>query len=201
MSTTDTKAAVSGLILAGGRARRLNNRDKGLLNLAGNPLVARVIERLKPQVDTLAICANRNLQAYGKLGYPVISDDIPGFQGPLAGISVGFRHARHPWLLVTPCDTPLLPRDLVARLHRGLVDSDAEIAIAHDGERGHFLHALLDARLVNDLNRQIAGGERSARRWVYRHRVAEVDFSDQPEGFLNINTQAELDAMESSIRQ
>ena len=116
---------ITGLILAGGRARRMGGQDKGLIPLAGRPLIAWVIEALRPQVGSILISANRNQAAYAAFGYPVIGDeaggpDLTGFQGPLAGIAAAMTLAQTPWLLTLPCDTPLLPADLAARLAAAL---------------------------------------------------------------------------------
>ena len=109
--------AVTGVILAGGQARRMGGRDKGLVSFRGRPLVDWVIVAgLRPQVAALAINANRNEQAYAALGYPVIADRIEGFQGPLAGFASAMAAAGTPWIVTVPCDGPFLAPDLVERL-------------------------------------------------------------------------------------
>ena len=119
-------AAITGLILAGGRARRMGGEDKGLIPLAGRPLIAWVIDALAPQVGRILISANRNQAAYAAFGHPVIGDEavgaeLAGFQGPLAGIAAAMTRMETPWLLTLPCDAPLAPADLASRLAAALV--------------------------------------------------------------------------------
>ena len=133
-------AAITGLILAGGRARRMGGQDKGLIPLAGRPLIAWVIAALTPQVGRILINANRNQAAYAAFCHPVIGDEaggaeLAGFQGPLAGIAAAMTRAETPWLLTLPCDAPLAPADLASRLAAALAcgpDRSAE-GVGGDG--------------------------------------------------------------------
>jgi len=116
---------LTGLILAGGRARRMGGHDKGLIPLAGRPLIAWVIDALAPQVGRILISANRHQAAYAGFGHPVIGDDaggadLAGFQGPLAGIAAAMIQMETPWLLTLSCDVPLPPVDLASRLANAL---------------------------------------------------------------------------------
>jgi molybdopterin-guanine dinucleotide biosynthesis protein A len=79
-------------------------------------MVAHVIRRLLPQVDTLIVNANQNIERYGAFGHPVVPDAIGGFAGPLAGLHAGLNACTTPLLVTSPCDSPFLPLDLVARL-------------------------------------------------------------------------------------
>ena len=103
------KSDISAVILAGGRGARMGGADKGLLPLGGKPMIAHVIERLAPQVGTLLICANRNLEAYRQFGLPVISDHFADYCGPLAGLHSALSTISTDWLISAPCDTPFLP--------------------------------------------------------------------------------------------
>src|SRR6476659_4895176 len=126
---------VTAVILAGGRGQRMGEVDKGLQPLRGRGLVEWVLERIDPQVDELLIIANRNLERYLELGYPVVRDRIPDFAGPLAGLHTGL-------ILVVPCDTPLLPDDLVSRLQEALQTADADAAVARTDQRAHAVICL-----------------------------------------------------------
>jgi molybdenum cofactor guanylyltransferase len=184
--------AVTGVILAGGQARRMGGRDKGLVKFRGRPLVDWVIAGLRPQVAVLAINANRNQQAYAAFGYPVIPDQIEGFQGPLAGFASAMAVADTPWIVTVPCDGPFLAPDLVERLCAALVGAGAEIAVATDGKRTQPVYALLPVALAPSLHTFLAAGERKIDLWYARHQVALTDFSDRPESFANINSEADL---------
>ena len=121
--------AVTGIVLAGGQGSRMGGVDKGLQPFRGRPMVAHAIERLEPQVDELLINANRNTDDYGRFGHRVIADEIAGFAGPLAGFERGLTHAAGALVATVPCDSPFLPRDLVARLHAALEGAKAELAV------------------------------------------------------------------------
>jgi len=170
--------------------------DKGLIRLAERPLIEWAIEALAPQVDSILISANRNLEHYARYGYPVIGDLQSGFQGPLAGCLAAMLAARTDWILTLPCDAPLAPTDLRARLGASLAAENADLAIASDGHRRQSLHALIRASLDADLRSFLDGTERKVGVWQNRHQLAVADFSDQPERFLNINTQADLAQLE-----
>ena len=112
------KKLITGLVLAGGRGSRMGNVDKGLQPFRGSTMAQHVIDRLLPQVGSVMVNANRNLEAWLELAAPVWADETPGFAGPLAGLEAGLRHCVTPWLLAVPCDSPFLPHDHAAGVHR-----------------------------------------------------------------------------------
>jgi len=185
--------------LAGGQGRRMGGVDKGLKVLRGKPLVQWVIERLEPQVDELLINANQNLETYEHLGYRVIPDEIGGFAGPLAGLQRGLTEARHPLVATTPCDSPFLPRDLIARLYAALSRENAEIAVARTGDQPHPVFCLCRKQVLDGLNAFLAAGGRKIDAWYAKLNVVEVAFDDQAEAFSNINTPDELQSFEASL--
>ncbi len=191
---------ITGLILAGGRSSRMGGTDKGLIALAGHTMIEYVIERTRPQVETLLISANRNLQRYRDLGFEVLEDHSDDFQGPLAGMLRGLEQLDEGYLLTVPCDGPLLPLDLAARLGMALQETGAVIATVNDGEFRHPTYALICHDQSNDLRRFLIGGERKLGKWFAAHGAVEVDFSDQKQAFSNINTASELQRIESLIK-
>ena len=192
-------AKITGVILAGGQGRRMGGVDKGLKVLRGKPLVQWAIERLEPQVDELLINANQNLETYEHLGYRVIPDEIGGFAGPLAGLQRGLTEARHPLVATTPCDSPFLPRDLIARLYAALSRENAEIAVARTGDQPHPVFCLCRKQVLDGLNAFLAAGGRKIDAWYAKLNVVEVAFNDQAEAFSNINTPDELQSFEASL--
>ncbi len=190
------RASITGVILAGGQARRMDGRDKGLLPFAGRPLVEWVIESLRSQVGDLLISANRHPDIYAAYGVPVVPDLEPGFQGPLAGVLSAMNSVRTDWILTLPCDGPRPPSDLCERLADALVKADAGLAVATDGNRTQPLYALLPVALADSLRGFLAGGERRVESWQSRHRVALAGFSDRPDCFVNLNTLADLRELE-----
>jgi molybdenum cofactor guanylyltransferase len=191
--------AIAGLILAGGRARRMGGEDKGLIRLAGRPMVEHVLERIGPQVDEVLINANRNAEQYSRYGHRVIPDVMDDFPGPLAGMLSAMEAVHQPWLAVVPCDSPLLPRDLVQRLFESALAESADIAVAHDGERLQPVVALLRCSLLPQLAAFVEQGGRKIDTWYAQHRMVTTDLSDHPEAFVNINTPEERAALERRV--
>jgi len=183
---------VTGLILAGGQGRRMGNVDKGLQALRGRPMVAWVLERLAPQVTEVIVNANQNQAEYARLGCRVVGDEIGGFAGPLAGLQAGLKANVHPFLVTVPCDSPFLPRDLVARLHAALIANHADLAVARTGDQPHPVFSLVRETLAGHLTKFLEGGGRKIDAWYASLKVVEVPFDDQPDAFSNINTPADL---------
>lgn len=183
---------ITGVILAGGLGRRMGGVDKGLQMLDGRPLVCHVAERLAPQVGQLMINANRSQTQYATLGYPIFSDLVPDFAGPLAGLHAALSQAQSEWVVTAPCDSPYLPPDLVSRLHAALQAERSDVAIARSGGRVHPVFCLCRTTLRNDLRDFLESGGRKVMDWCARQGAIEVDFDDQPESFRNFNTLADL---------
>jgi molybdenum cofactor guanylyltransferase len=187
---------ITGVVLAGGQGSRMGGVDKGLQPFRGRPMVAHAIERLRPQVDELLVNANRNPEAYAGFGHPVISDEIEGFAGPLAGFERGLAHAGGRLVVTVPCDSPFLPADLVQRLRAGLEANEADIAVARTGDQAHPVFCLMRREVLASLQGFLASGQRKIDRWYAELRVAEVAFDDEADAFLNINTREELASLE-----
>lgn len=186
------RPAITGLVLAGGMGRRMGGVDKGLLELRGRPLVAWVVERLRPQVDSLLINANQNRERYAGFGCPVVPDQIPDFAGPLAGLHAALSAASTPLVATAPCDSPFLPEDLVSRLFSALTAAGAEIAVARTFDQPHPVFCLCRRELLPHLAAFLAGGGRKFERWYATLKVVEVPFDDEAGAFENINTREEL---------
>jgi len=191
--------AISGLVLAGGLARRMGGIDKGLVVLAGKPMIEHVLAGLAPQVGRVLINANRNLEQYGGYGYEVVSDTLEGYLGPLAGALSALEVIDTEFLLTVPCDSPLVAPDLAGRMYAALRLGQADLAVAHDGRRQQPVFLLLKRGLAADLEAYLASGERKIDRWFARHRVAEADLSDRPDSFINVNEPEEKQRLEALI--
>jgi len=191
--------AISGLVLAGGLARRMGGIDKGLVVLAGKPMIEHVLGGLKPQVGRVLVNANRNLEQYARYGYPVVSDTLAGYLGPLAGALSALQVMETEFLLTVPCDSPLMAPDLAQRMHQALVSQGADLAVAHDGQRQQPVFLLLKRDLAADLQDYLASGERKIDRWFARHRLAEADLSHRPDSFINVNEPEERERLEALL--
>ena len=198
---------ITGLILAGGRGSRMGGIDKGLQNFNDVPLALHTQLRLSPQVGELLINANRNLAAYESFGVPVWPDaaSLGDFAGPLAGFLTGLERCETAFMMTVPCDTPLFPHDLVARLAAALEAEDADIAMAaareEDGQlRAQPVFCLMRSELLESVVRFTHGGGRKIDAWTAQHKTVLVPFDqpgDDPKAFVNANTLAELHQLES----
>ncbi|MBB5017531.1 molybdopterin-guanine dinucleotide biosynthesis protein A [Chitinivorax tropicus] len=188
----------SALILAGGQGSRMGGIDKGLVRLVGKPLIEWVIEALRQQVGDVLISANRSVDQYATLGYPVLQDAMPGFPGPLAGVMAGLGGMTTDELLVVPCDVPLLPRDLVFRM-RPLLTPQTDLVVAADPERIHPAIFLCRAQVKAALAAYLAQGGRSVRGWQATLNTVTCPFEDAS-AFSNLNNMADLERTEQQLR-
>jgi molybdopterin-guanine dinucleotide biosynthesis protein A len=180
--------------------------DKCLRPLGGKPILAHLIERAKPQVETLVLNANGNPARFAGFGLPVAGDVMEGFAGPLAGVLTGMEWARDhrpdcPWIVTIATDTPFLPADLVARLRGALADAAADLACAASGGRTHPVFGLWPVRLAPAL--RAAMEEEALRKvdlWTARYRLTEVPFATEPvDPFFNTNRPEDLEAAEALL--
>jgi len=199
MSDRSLIQEITGGVLAGGRARRMGGEDKGLVTLNDRPMVEYVLCTLATQTTAMVINANRNLDRYRDFGWPVVEDQVGDFSGPLAGMASVMMQATTPYVLMVPCDSPLLPQDLARRLYQEMAQANAEIAVAHDGERMQPVFVLLQRRVLLSMQHYLAEGGRKIDRWYATHRLVNVDFSDNPDAFVNVNTPEECEALEQQL--
>ncbi len=190
---------LTGVILAGGQGQRLGGVDKGLIKLANRPLIAHVLDRLRPQVASLVISANRNHQDYGAWGVPVVPDQHPHFMGPLAGLLAAVTIAPHEWILAVPVDCPLVMNNLAQRLWTAIQQEGGRLAVAHDGTQIQPLCLLMHRELATTLADYLANNGRAVTPWCYAQGAIVVDLADEPEAFLNINTPGELALLEQRL--
>ncbi|GHD61839.1 molybdenum cofactor guanylyltransferase MobA [Jeongeupia chitinilytica] len=187
---------IAAVILAGGEGRRMGGADKGLLPLQGRPLVAWVLAALAAQtrpVEAVMISANRNPDAYGNFGVPVLPDATPERLGPLAGIHAALDHADADALLVLPCDVPVLTADLVVRLADALQHADtAQAAVAWAGDTIQPSICLVRTDCAPALAQRLQRRELRLRDWLASLDAVSVRFA--PAAFPNLNTPAALAA-------
>ena len=189
-----THEHITGLILAGGLGSRMGGQDKGLVELAGQPMVKHVLDRLAPQVHQLMINANRNAAAYAAFSPWVVPDRLAGFVGPLAGLDAALHEPtlEGDWVLTCPCDSPFLPLNLAPRLLTAARAANAHVAMVSVGGQPEPAFLLAHRGVAPSLATFLEGGGRQIRRWVGEAQHVEVDFSDCAGAFCNINTPEEL---------
>ncbi|WP_058119283.1 molybdenum cofactor guanylyltransferase MobA [Photobacterium kishitanii] len=178
------------IILAGGQASRMGGNDKGLIELAGQPFIQHVIDPLPPQTPHISITATRNQDIYRQYG-DVFGDSIENYPGPLGGMHAALHHINNDWIGFVPCDCPQLPHDLVARM-TAACQPDTDIAVAHNGEHIQPVVTLLHRRILPKLEAFLANGDRKIILLYRQCNMITVDFSDQADAFINLNTPEEL---------
>jgi molybdenum cofactor guanylyltransferase len=199
--------ATYGLILAGGLARRMGGGDKTLIPIGEKTILERAIARLGSQCAGLLINANGDLSRFSRFGLPVVSDDIEGFAGPLAGILAGLDWvaANAPataWIVSVPGDCPFLPHDLVARLHGARSAQQLPLACARSGEWRHPVAGLWPVGLRRDLRNALDAGVRKIEAWTGKHGVALAEWpADLVDPFFNVNTPEDAAEAERMVRQ
>jgi molybdopterin-guanine dinucleotide biosynthesis protein A len=193
----NNSAKITGVILAGGLARRMNHQDKGLVCYRGRPLVSYAIAALAPLVHETIINANRHHEHYQQFGLRVVADQTASFDGPLAGILTAMLNTDAEVLLVVPCDAPLMTSEHLQKLVATRAELNADVAVAFDGERLHPVFLAIHSRLQTSLQDYLASGERKVQTWLAQHHAVQVDFSASPEIFTNVNTLTELSLLEA----
>jgi len=191
--------SVAGIVLAGGQGRRMGGVDKGLIELAGRPMIEHVLERFRPQVGEILINANQNADRYGAYGVPVVADAVGGFAGPLAGLHAGLMRMTKPFACTVPCDSPFLPSDLVARLAAALDSERAQLAVARTFDQPHPVFACMRRDVLPGLAEFLQTGGRKIDAWYAALAVVEVAFDDEADAFRNINTRDELAGLEQPL--
>ncbi len=190
---------ITGLVLAGGRGSRMGGVDKGLQLHGGRPLALHALLRLQAQVGATMINANRHLDDYAAMGAPVLPDALADYPGPLAGFLAGLEHCRTAYLVTVPCDSPLFPDDLVARLAAALEAEHADVAMAATREDGELrlqpVFSLMRTTVKESLLRFTASGRRKIDAWTATLPMATVAFDDVG-AFVNANTLAELEQLQ-----
>jgi molybdopterin-guanine dinucleotide biosynthesis protein A len=193
------KPPVVGVLLAGGQSRRMGGGDKCLRLLGGRPILARIIDRVRPQVRRLILNANGDPARFADYGLPVAGDSVEGFAGPLAGVLAGLdwaaAHAPDcPMIATVPTDAPFLPENLVSRLLSAVEQESADLACAASNGQSHPVVGLWPVRLRDALRRAMTGEDiRKVDSWTARYRLATVEFLSVPvDPFLNVNRPEDL---------
>jgi len=205
---TTGSPSISGVLLAGGQARRFGGGDKCLRTLRERTLLEHVAERAAPQVGTMIVNASGNADCFLGLGFDVVSDSIEGSLGPLAGVLTGLEWAsahqpKTQWLASFATDAPFIPPDMVKRMQGAAIQQQAKIVVATSNGRKHPVFALWKIDLAADLRQAIQGqGVRKVMAWVESQKHTFVDFEgDERDPFFNINTQDDLLQAENLLKK
>lgn len=177
----------------------MQGQDKGLILLAHLPMIQHVINRLLPQTERICITANRNLDAYHQYGWPVISDTLDNYPGPLAGFLTAFTKINSEWILNVPCDAPFLPDNLIMQLSSAIRTTNKKVAVAHTHDGLQPTFCLLHHSLKDDLHTYLEQGKRKTGQWLLNNEPALAEYEDECHGFANINTFEELNDVQKEF--
>ena len=212
MQSTGSMTGIVGVILAGGLSRRMGGQAKALMPLAGQPMIAHVIERIRTSVDACILNVNGDNSAYAQFGLPIVADAFGDYAGPLAGLLSGMiwaaehsPEARH--VVTAPCDTPFLPENYVGALVEATAGDSGTIVIAASAGRSHFASGLWPVALADRLAAYLTAGGRRTQTWIEQNPNRNVTFPLIDDGrsgfdpFFNVNTPEDLRAVESFVRE
>lgn len=191
-----------GVVLAGGLATRMGGGDKCLKELAkGVTLLDVVMDRLKGQVDQIAINANGDASRFVRFNCPVLADDVEGYAGPLAGILAGLEWAATvgaTHVLSVAGDTPFFPETLAVELSKAMGASGLSIAASHDTDGRLWRQptfGLWPVALKDDLRHALCvEGVRKIVIWTQKHQAGQAVFNTENglDPFFNVNTPDDL---------
>jgi len=179
------------VILSGGRGTRMNGNDKGLVQMKGKTFIETALEHISPYTSNIVISANRNLEQYQNLDYPVIADDSPDFSGPLAGIARAMNIINTELLLIFAVDIPTLPTNTIPDLMALIDQQDTDICCVQDGKRLQPLISIARTELVTDLEHYLRAGHRKVTQWFCQQKLGILEFDSDT--ITNINTARELE--------
>jgi molybdenum cofactor guanylyltransferase len=197
---------IAGVILAGGQATRMGGGDKGLRVVGGQPLLAHVLDRLRPQVDSIVLNANGDPARFADWGLPVVADSLPDWPGPLAGVLAGMDWAAAQGadaVISVAADTPFFPRDLVAQLQAAAGPSGLALAATREGGKLYRqpTFGLWPVALRDDLRAALLGGLRKVVLWTDAHGAGTAEFATDPfDPFFNINTPEDIAMAETLVQ-
>ncbi len=190
------RKTISGVILAGGKSKRMNYQDKGLLNYKDKPIISYAISAMSGVVGELKINVNHNLAAYKQFNLPLITDLNNNYDGPLAGILSAMYQTNGDILVVMPCDSPLVSSCHLQQLINALADHDADVAVAFDGTQLHSVFLAIKTKLKNNLENYLGTNQKKVSIWLEQQNLVKVNFKDTVDIFFNINTADDLQKLE-----
>ncbi|GGM06895.1 molybdenum cofactor guanylyltransferase [Pseudomonas asuensis] len=180
------------LLLAGGRGQRMGGRDKGLIEWHGIPLIEHMYRVVRPLTDDLIISCNRNAERYSQYADQIVSDAEPDFPGPLTGIRAGLKVARHRWMIVLPCDAPLIDTDLLIQLHRCAQEAPDAPVMVRQGRFWEPLFSVLPTLQKDTIEKAWQTGERSPRGVFIPLGARALTVNEQDQRLANMNDEHSL---------
>ncbi len=206
MPNSMARENIVGILLAGGKSRRMGGGDKCLLQLGGKTILQHAIDRATPQVSNLILNINGDPDRFSHYNLNIVSDDIGNFAGPLAGVLTGMHwvmenHPECKWIVTFPTDTPFFPMDLASKLYGAVSDNKAELACAASGDRHHPVFGIWPVNLFAALKvAMIDNGVRKIDDWTCGYNLKTVKFEFKKiDPFFNINRPEDLECAETLV--
>ena len=200
MVSVPVKENTVGILLAGGRATRMGGANKGLVPFLGEPMAGRIIKRIRPQVKSIVASVNRDAEAYLALGADqAVPDRFEGYPGPLAALDAAGAAADAEWLLTVPCDVPLIPENLLARLSLAFRKHPARALTVRTDGRDQNTIALVHRSLLAEIKPFIDRGDRKLGLWFDDNGRERVEWPEPGLSFVNVNSPEELEALEKAV--
>ena len=187
------------LILAGGKGTRMKGADKGLIKVHGKYVIEYLISMARKYSPNVFVNANRNISFYKELECNVVKDVLKDYQGPLAGIYSGLLQVQTNYLITLPCDGPLISDEYFTKMLESPMTDKIKCACCND--RLQPVYALIPTKLIGALKEFLDDGERKIDKWYNQCGLEIVDFSHNPEIFINVNSEEELLQYENEIRK
>ncbi|RMO70048.1 Molybdenum cofactor guanylyltransferase [Pseudomonas syringae pv. primulae] len=189
------------LLLAGGRGQRMGGRDKGLIEWQGKALIEHLHALTRPLTDDLIISCNRNIERYAQYADQVVKDDDTDFNGPLAGIRAALPRARHQWLLVLPCDGPLVDEPLLRAMREKTCEYPQQPVMVREGQHWQPLLCMIPVACAATLEAAWLAGERSPRRAMEPLQPVAVQLEADDPRLANLNTPCLLAGINENDRK
>ncbi len=189
---------ITAVIIAGGKSRRMGGETKANLRLNEDSIIERIVERISNQCDRLIINTNTP-EKFQHLNLESIPDNMTGSLGPLAGILAAMEYVSEGLVCTLPCDTPLIPLDMVGRMAESMQRSDAKVCSIKTGDHLHPIFMLADPSLATNLRGYINDGGRKVQHWLQSQPHCFVDYPAASNEFTNINTPDEYDVVKQMI--
>ncbi|MCW8963421.1 MAG: molybdenum cofactor guanylyltransferase [Gammaproteobacteria bacterium] len=183
------------VVLAGGRGSRLGDQDKGLLQWQGRPFIEHILKNIETATHNILLNANRNAEQYRQYGYPVISDEIQDYAGPLAGMHAALRAANTPFILTLPCDAPYTTSAIIEQFCEVHAKQQQSLYVAGSDDGLQPVYAMISTDLADNLEQYLAEGKRKTQAWMMENSAHVVHFDQRVTSFMNVNTETELQSL------
>ncbi len=169
------REGLTGIILAGGRNRRMGTR-KWLLPFAGEAMIIRQISIMRTICGQLIVSANESERVRALVDRDVlVTEDIHPDTGPLGGLHAALSIARNRYAWVVACDMPFLSPQAALLLLSHAQEGAYDAAIPRIDGRNHPLHGIYANTLADSVSALIRADKRSVNDLLSAARTVSVE--------------------------